>query len=177
MTMYWQQIQVKTLTAPPGDPTEWVEESPGTDTTGGWLQPPNPVVWPVEYRYLLPWTGAAQIEPGDFVEPVQEETFPHWHTNYYPVQPVEYRYLLPWQAFLEEEAEFPADAEMPYWNFNRDPVQPVEYRYEIPAFFTWLDTQGIIEGLLVTLRPRTLMTTLQERTLETTLREGGRETV
>src|SRR3990167_10914598 len=128
MTMYWQQIQVKTLTAPPGDPTEWVEESPGTDTTGGWLQPPNPVVWPVEYRYLLPWTGAAQIEPGDFVEPVQEETFPHWHTNYSPVQPTEYRYLLPFSPTVQLDpldlVEGIDDAVVPHWHTNYYPVRP-----------------------------------------------------
>lgn len=137
----WQSIQYKAVTAPVGDPGDWIEEPPGTQTTGGWLVATNEVVRPVEYRHGLP----SLFFVGDPIESV--DTIPVWNFVRDAVWPVEYRHL-PRGVFPDEPGDFvePFDTALaPVWNFIRDPVWPIEYCYRLPAFTYQGDPADFVE--------------------------------
>ena len=134
-------------------------------------------VLPLEYRHLIPWQPFVQLQPSDLVEGIDAAVVPYWHTNYMAVLPLDSRHILPNVFIQGEPATFvePDDPTVPYWHVNYMAVLPVENRYQLPYFFTWLDISVATAGLLVTLRPRTLMPIMQARSLDATMREGGRE--
>ena len=142
----WQAIFNKPLTAPPGSPADWIEEEPGTQSTGGWLRPTNLPVEPVEYRHLLP-TLFFQGAPVDFVEPT--DTIPVWNRDDRPVQPVEYRYLLPSLFFQGDPADFVepsgADEESAWFQPTNQAALPTEYRHLLPGFFLQSEPSDFIE--------------------------------
>lgn len=143
MTMDWEQIQWVPVTRPIGDTSLWVEEDPGTMSTGGWPQPtllpiPPPPIWPT-----LSYDPAG-LNPSvwDVVD-VSATAWPLPPTT--PPLPIRPTYFYPsvFSQIVVESIDV-LEVELPWWRV--DPGVRVDpYAYPRPVSYAQINPTDFIE--------------------------------